>query len=350
MCISLAPSQLSISTILPNTIVPFEKAFKDPTSGALSDNIAWGLVWFSSKENRTLHESYYTASTDCNTTKVGKKYVFRIENLSDKRSNESITKYLASQAAGIPRDATENDYSAEITSLQACGIGASSIEPTTIPMCDIDEIFTYLNNLVFALLSYAHKAITRVSFNVSVADLLEEVGMSRSGDTIAPAHRGVVPGGDAAASLWGVEIEPNVLVAKDGFTAVGAPWEIRYLTLPNSFITTQLTKQGDGGAYATAFVLSRKNALCCIVLAVRDKSASIRESLNEVVPLTNFAGTWVDEATNSSAPLEMPLRSGAELLTSELIGSGTQDSRLGFKATFFNSTEADVIQDPRLDA
>ena len=113
----------------------------------LPDGTAWAVALFSSKENKTLYEKYYTPPVDVGVKKVDQNSVFRIASISklftvwsflkevgDERFNDPVTWYipelanlsrmndtvyddldqvrwdevtlgqLASSAAGIPRD------------------------------------------------------------------------------------------------------------------------------------------------------------------------------------------------------------------------------------------------------
>jgi hypothetical protein len=191
-------------------------------------------------------------------------------------------------------------------------------------------------------------------------------------------------------------------------TTVGAPWEIRSLLLPNRRVSQIYTKQGDEGTYHAALVLSPEHDLGWVVHAAGTASAVDTNGVRETImnafgslflpaaeqqardeAATRFAGTFADAATNSSVTvLAAPSGGPAGLAVTSLVshgkqiigpespliqiygagqsarlypsnlratslsknGSGTYDSRLGFKATYFNATQPGVIQDPCLEA
>lgn len=146
-----SPSRLSNSTSLSRAITAFEASLHDAKLGLQANDTAWAVALFSSKENKTLYEHYYTPPIDIGVPKVDRDSIFRIGSVSkvfsvwsfllevgDEHFNDPITKYipeltnltganklgvdelyndldsvrwdevtlgqLASHAAGIPRD------------------------------------------------------------------------------------------------------------------------------------------------------------------------------------------------------------------------------------------------------
>ena len=144
-----SPSRLSNSSALAQATSKFESLLKNDALGLMPNDTAWGVALFSSKENRTLYQHYYTPPIDIGVKEVDENSIFRIGSVSkvfsvwsflievgDSYFNDPITKYvpelanlgnstgtnalyddldnvkwdevtlgeLASQAAGIPRD------------------------------------------------------------------------------------------------------------------------------------------------------------------------------------------------------------------------------------------------------
>ncbi|KAI0965732.1 beta-lactamase/transpeptidase-like protein [Xylaria arbuscula] len=506
------PSHLSNSSALNETVAQFQKSLQD--AGLQGNDTAWAAALFSSKENKTLYEHYYTPPIDIGVSKVDRDSVFRIGSVSkvfsawsflieigDERFNDPITKYipelanagcakgsnkqevyndidqvrwdevtigqLASHSAGIPRDPTYNDLAVEFGA-EAEAFGFPTLNKTDIPICGAPgtnrtctrgELFSYLlkqapeyptayspsySNVAYALLSYVQQAITGSPISTSVTDnIMGALGMSHSSFEKAPLSGGVIPGGDPTAVGWNENLGPNnpagsiyssmsdmikasqailqsTLISpaqtrrwlkpmiQTGYlgTAVGAPWEIRYLTLSDNRISELYTKQGDEGTYHAAMVLSPEHDLGWIVLTAGTATAdvaSVRDTLlnsygDFFLPMaeqqaadeakTNFAGTYVDEVTNSSVTVQEGPSGSPGLLVSSLTsrgvqvvgpesplveiygagqyarlypsnlratsltsdGSGTYDSRLGFRATYFNSTQEGEVNDPCLYA
>lgn len=142
-----SPSHLSKSSLLREAISSFNKSLQDVQLGLQTNEAAWAVALFSSKENKTLYEHYYTPPIH-GMSKVDGNSIFRIGSISkvfsvwsflkevgDQHFNDPITKYvpelanltctdhdelyndidhvrwdeitlgqLASHAAGIPRD------------------------------------------------------------------------------------------------------------------------------------------------------------------------------------------------------------------------------------------------------
>lgn len=300
-------------------------------------------------------------------------------------------------------------------------------------------------NLAYALLGYAQEAITGIPVEVAITNnIFKALGMNESSFSEPPSSGGVIPGGDPSAVSWDLDMgptspsgslysstsdlvkagqailqstllspaqtrrwfHPRMQTSRVG-AAVGAPWEIRYLTLPEGQRTTQLfSKQGDTGGYHAVLSLSPEHGLGWVVLTAgtMDSTApAVRETLmnsfaNNFLPaaetqardeaVTNFAGTYTHKATNSSVTIKVDSAGRPGLLVKALMSrgvmaigpespfisiygagqsarlypsnlrtisrkrddSGDYDSRLGFRATFFNSTEDGQIQDPCLMA
>ncbi|KAI1365730.1 beta-lactamase/transpeptidase-like protein [Xylaria arbuscula] len=373
---------------------------------------------------------------------------------------------LASQAAGIPRDPTYNDLGAEFDSTQAAAFGFPVLEKTQIPTCGApgtnrtctrSELLSYLlkqkpvyptaqspaySNVAYALLGYAQQAITGTPLGVAITEnIIKTLGMTHTSYEETPSNGGVILG-DPTTVGWDENLGPvspagsmysstsdmikagqamlqSTLLSQaqtrrwlkpliqTGFisTAVGAPWEIRYLTLADNRISQLYTKQGDEGNYHAAIVLSPEHDLGWVVLtagAPGAEAAGVRDALlnsfgDLFLPMAerqaadeakmNFAGTFIDESTNSSAIIEVG-PGGPGLLVKSLIsrgvqvvgpespliqvygagqyarlypsnlratsltcdGTGTYDSRHGFRATFFNATEPGKVEDPCLYA
>ncbi|KAI0465682.1 beta-lactamase/transpeptidase-like protein [Xylaria cf. heliscus] len=510
-----SPSGLSNSSILSESIAEFERSLRDVELGLQANDTAWAVALFSSRENKTLYEQYYTPPIDVGVSQVDTHSIFRIGSVSkvfsvwsflievgDTRFNDPITKYvpelanltcnsgsdgqelysdidhvrwdeitlgqLASHAAGIPRDPTFNDLSGELDSKQASALGLPALESNEIPLCGIpgvtrvctrSELFYYLlkqrplyptanspaySNVAYTLLGYAQQAITGTSISDAVTmNIFEALSMTNSSFSRKPSSGGVIPGGNESVVGWNEDLGPtspagsiysstsdlikaghailrSTLLSpaqtrrwlkplmQTGYlgTAVGAPWEIRYLTLADQRVSQLYTKQGDAGTYHAALVLSPEHDLGWVVLAADAtgiNASRIRETLMNsfgelFLPMAesqakneaevNFAGFFTDGATNSWVRIQTgPAGSSGLLVTgltshgvqvigpeSPLIqiygvghsarlypsnlratsiskgGSGTYDSRIGFKATYFNTTEPDKIQDPCLSA
>ncbi|KAI0509418.1 beta-lactamase/transpeptidase-like protein [Xylaria bambusicola] len=506
-------AHLSNSSALSQSIAKFEKLSR--STSLKGNDAAWAVALFSSRENKTLYEHYYTPPVDIGVSRVDRDSIFRIGSVTkvfsvwsflieagDEYFHEPVTKYipelansscakganqqevyndidcirwnevtlgqLASQSAGIPRDPTYNDLGAELDFAQAAAFGFPVLEKPEIPICGAPgtnrtctrtEMFSYLlrqhpsyptaqspaySNIAFALLGYAQQAITGAPIGGAITNnILKALGMSHSSYKDIPSHGGVIPGGDPTAVGWDEKLGLNSPagsmysstsdmikagqallqskllspaqtrrwlkpLAQTGYlsTAVGAPWEIRYLTLSDNRISQLYTKQGDEGNYHAALVLSPEHDLGWIVLTAGVPTvnvASVRDTLLNVfgdyfLPMaeqqaaeeakSNFVGTFVDEASNSSAVIEVGPSDSPGLLVRKLVSRGVQvvgpespliqlygagqyarlypsnlratslsksgcrtyDSRLGFRATFFNATEPGKVEDPCLEA
>jgi hypothetical protein len=159
------PLHLSGSQRLSSAITEFERLLTDETLNLQPHDTAWGVSLFSTKENRTLYEHYYTPPIDVGVKEVNGDSIFRIGSVSkvfsvwaflieagDRYFNDPITKYvpelanlsfpynssqgyrlyddidhvrwedvtmgeLASQAAGIARDGKSGIATAAIRSM-----------------------------------------------------------------------------------------------------------------------------------------------------------------------------------------------------------------------------------------
>ncbi|KAI0401665.1 beta-lactamase/transpeptidase-like protein [Xylaria palmicola] len=501
-----SPSYLSNSPLLARAIAQFEKSL----SGVQRNDTVWAVALFSSKENKTLYEHFYTPPIDVGVPEVNRDSIFRIGSVSkvfsvwsflkevgDEHFNDPITKYvpelanltcnkgvnsqglyndidhvrwdevtlgeLASHAAGIPRDPTMNDLAAESSPIQTQALGFPALENPEVPVCGIpgvnrictrSELFSYLlkqhplyptayspaySNVAYTLLGYAQQAITGTLVSDAVTNnIFRALHMDNSSFQDTPTHGGVIPGGKASDVGWDQDLGPtspsgsvyssasdmvkagqailqSTLMSpartrrwlkplmQTGYlsTAVGAPWEIRYLIGPNQRVSQLYTKQGDVGTYHAALVLSPEHDLGWVVLAAGTATSgahTVRETLMNsfgdlFLPMagrqarkeaeSNFAGSFVDKATNSSVTIqagpsgllvtslishdvqvvgsESPLvqiygvGQSARLYPSNLKatsisehGPGTYVSRLGFRATYFNATQPGKVQDPCL--
>ncbi|GAW26447.1 hypothetical protein SAMD00023353_3200620 [Rosellinia necatrix] len=513
-----SPSGLSNSSLLNEAITTFEKSFQNAQLGLQANDTAWTVALFSSKENKTLYEHYYTPPIDVGVPEVNENSIFRVGSVSkvfsvwsflievgDERFNDPITRYipelanlscadgrgdsqeiyndidrvrweevtlgqLASHAAGIPRDPTSNDLAAELGPDQASAFGFPALKNTEIPVCNApgvnrsctrSELFSYLlkqrpiyptahspaySNVAYTLLGYAQQAITGTPVGAAITNnIFGTLGMANSSFTDAPSSGGVIPGGDASGAGWDEDLGPfspagsiysstsdmvkagqavlrSALATRaqtrrwlrplmqTGYlgTAVGAPWEIRYLYLGlgGRRVAQLYTKQGDVGNYHAALVLSPEHDLGWVVLAAGtagSRAGGIRETLMNSIGSVflpaaerqareeagrNFAGEFVDAATNSSATIRTGPSGSPGLLVTSLVsrgvqvigpqsplvqiygvgtsarlypsdlratsvsrdGLGTFDSRLGFRATYFNASQPGEIQDPCLSA
>jgi len=296
------------------------------------------------------------------------------------------------------------------------------------------------SNVAYALLSFAQEAVTGNPVGSAITtNILSALNMTSSSFEAKPKSDGVIPGEESivgwdwdmgtinpAASMYcstGDMVKAGQAILRSTTmtpaqtrrwlkpmsqtgvlgSAVGAPWEIRYLTVGGR-VTQLYTKQGDMGGYRAAFVLSPEHELGAVIFSagpLESNSAAVRETLMNAVgkifiPMAedqarveardNFAGTYTDEATNSSVTINVddstnglyvagffsrgveivgpqspfiPIYGAgqsARLFPSNLRavrttdgGTGTYTARLGFRASFFNATgDANDVQDPGL--
>lgn len=102
-----APSQISSSNSLADAIAAFEVLLDDEELGLRPNDSAWTVALFSSKENKTLYERYYTPAIDVGVPSINQHSIFRIASVSkvfsvwtflmevgDGHFNEPITKYI----------------------------------------------------------------------------------------------------------------------------------------------------------------------------------------------------------------------------------------------------------------
>ncbi len=162
-----APRNLSTSPLLASAVAEFKTLLNNASLGLTPNDTAFSVAMFSSKENRTIFEYYYTPEIDIGVPSLDRDSVFRIASISkvftvwaflvgagDASFNDPITKYvpelaqvssgsptgcngsvvyddindvrwddvtignLASQSAGIPRDGTSTQLLLLVTSYQ----------------------------------------------------------------------------------------------------------------------------------------------------------------------------------------------------------------------------------------
>jgi hypothetical protein len=188
--------------------------------------------------------------------------------------------------------------------------------------------------------------------------------------------------------------------------AVGAPWEITNLESPNNRLTQYYTKQGDLNGYHAALVLSPEHEVGWVVLTAGtlDSNAPVIrttlmnsfaeilmpavEAQAQVEAGINFNGTFTDPATNSSItvaagdnghaglsilqltnhgveifgtnvspivssfgikPTTQMFPTTLKTISKTADGTGTYESRLGFRMVYFQQDEAGVLGDPCLN-
>lgn len=272
--------------------------------------------------------------------------------------------------------------------------------------------------------------------------IFKPLGLQYSSYSKAPASGGVIPGGDPLAAGWvrdyGVDsaggsaymstadlvtagrailqsallppaqtrrwLKPRMQTGYSG-AAVGAPWEITFLELPNNRSADFYIKDGDMDAYHSTLVLSPQHDLGFVVLSAGTTSTAtlirtvLKMALGEIfVPAVEsqaqdeagirFNGTYVDEGTNSSVtiaaghgghpgltvqslishgvPMIGPGSSPDSPLATQLAignhtrlypttlktvsrrssGCGSYEARLGFRAGFQTQFISGTLQDP----
>lgn len=77
-----APSWLSNSSLLADVTAQFETLLTNTSLGLQANDTAWGVALFSSKENKTLYEKYYTPPVDVGVKTVDRDSIFRIGSVS----------------------------------------------------------------------------------------------------------------------------------------------------------------------------------------------------------------------------------------------------------------------------
>ncbi|KAI0390670.1 beta-lactamase/transpeptidase-like protein [Xylariaceae sp. FL0594] len=457
-----------------------------------------GFERFNDPITRYVPELRNVASSACRSSRAGGRKGEEVYNDLDHVLWDEVTLgQLASHAAGVPRDPSGNDLAGQLSTDQAAALGLPPLNRSEIPVCGVsgfnractrEEALSYIltqhplyptahspaySNYGFALLSYAQEAITGVPLADSMGrNIFQALGMRNTSFSTPPPSGGVVPGGSESAVQWttdlgatnpagsiysstadmvkaGQAILRSTLLSRGATrqwlqpqiqtgvlsTAVGAPWEIRYIDtapLPNNEprVTQVPTKQGDLGAYHSALVLSPEHSIGFVILAAGSAATDIRtklmDSLGDVfLPLaerqareearTNFAGKYVDDATNTSVTIRLDPSSGAGLAVENLVSRGVQvigpesplarlfggvgesarlypsnlkavslragkkekkkgkhgypggacagagagggeggedvyESKVGFRATYFNATQANELEDPCLSA
>lgn len=109
-----SPSRLSNSSLLSEAIASFGKSLDDVQLDLQANDTAWAVALFSSKQNETLYEHYYTPPIDVGVSKVDRNSIFRIGSVSkvfsvwsflisvgDEHFNDPITKYIP-ELANLP--------------------------------------------------------------------------------------------------------------------------------------------------------------------------------------------------------------------------------------------------------
>ncbi|TLD05218.1 uncharacterized protein PgNI_09994 [Pyricularia grisea] len=386
------------------------------------------------------------------------------DDIDHVRWEEVTLGQLAGQLAGIPRDPAQTDLSAQYSQEQTMTLGLPPLSNEEIPQCGVpgllrsctrSEMISQLlkqhpifstayspaySNVAYALLGFAQEAATGTPVGEAIsAGIMSALDMRSSSYDTAPKSGGVIPG-NASAVGWdydlGTTSPSGALYSSTGDmikagqailgsktmkpaqtrrwlkpmsqtgvlgSAVGAPWEIRYLMLGGR-VAQLYTKQGDIGGYRAAFVLSPEHDLGAIIFSAAplgSNSAAVRETLMNAVgdvflPMAedqarlearrNFAGVYKDVETNSSVTIEVDdsmtgltvkslfsrgtevigdnspfikifqagqsarlFPSNLQTVKEKTSGEGTFVSRLGFRASFFNVTgDANAVQDPGL--
>ena len=236
------------------------------------------------------------------------------------------------------------------------------------------------SNIAFTLLGYAQEAITGESFNNTISkSIFSVLDMKHSSFEETPLSGGVIPGNNASEVGWDLDfgqtapagstysstadmvkaaqaILQSTLISpaqtrrwlkpmiQTGYlsTAVGAPWEIRYLNFPNQRMVQCHTKQGDVGSYHTALALSPEHDLGWVVLTGGTANSTASNVRNELFnafsdiflpaaekqareeAVINFSGNYVDETTNSSATIQAGDNGRAGLVVLSLISHGVE--------------------------
>ncbi|TLD28957.1 hypothetical protein PspLS_03580 [Pyricularia sp. CBS 133598] len=387
------------------------------------------------------------------------------DDIDQVRWEEVTLGQLAGQLAGIPRDPAQTDLSAQYSAEQAMALGLPPLADEEIPQCGVPgllrsctrgEMISQLlkqhpvfstayspaySNVAYALLGFAQEAATGTPVGEAISTgIMSALNMTSSSYNKAPKSGGVIPGNPSAVG-WDFDLGTNspsgALYSSTGDmikagqailgsktmkpaqtrrwlkpmsqtgvlgSAVGAPWEIRYLMLGGR-VAQLYTKQGDIGGYRAAFLLSPEHDLGAIIFSagpLGSNSAVVRETLMNAVgsaflPMAedqarlearkNLAGVYKDFETNSSVTIDvddsitgLTVKSlssrGTEIIgdnspfinmfqagrSARLFPSNLQTvkrrtsgeggvfvSRLGFRASFFNVTgDANAVQDPGL--
>ncbi|KAK0392840.1 hypothetical protein NLU13_2334 [Sarocladium strictum] len=407
-----SPSSLLGSDALTSAAQKFDDSV-EASDAVQSNQTAWAVAVFSTHDEEPLYERYYTPDYDVGVSEVGRDSVFRMASVSkvfgvwtflvevgDDHFNEPITKYvpelaaaaaaatnqtaegvvyddidhvrwdevtlgqLASQLAGIPRDATESDLSAELPREVAKSLGLAALPEADIPKCGVpgllgscsrSEMISQLlkqhpifptayspaySNVAYALLSFAQEAITGTPVSEAIStNVFAALNMTSSSYNTPPSSGGVIPtapSGSLYSSTGDMVKAGQAILGSKTMTAaqtrrwlkptsqtgvlgsaVGAPWEIRHLMLDGR-LTQLYTKQGDLGGYRAAFILSPDHDIGAIVFSagpLESNSAAVRETLMNAVGSVflptaeaqaraeareNFAGIYKDAGTNSS--------------------------------------------------
>lgn len=279
---------------------------------------------------------------------------------------------------------TAGDLSVKYPSSFFTALGVQAINSTEIPTCGADstqppctraQFFHYLllqhpafptahspaySNIAYLILSYALEAITGKDFATMVqSDILTPLNLTHSSyDTPNTTANGVIPTGNATTAGWSEELgvdnpggsaftsttdfvamgrailnstllspaqtrrwlKPRIQTSSPG-TSVGAPWEIRSLTVNGTGRKVDYyTKAGDVGTYHAELVLVPDYQIGFTVLAagVDSQASAIRTALVDTMisvfapaveeaareeAAENYAGVYVDNTSNSSVTI-----------------------------------------------
>ncbi|KAH8881931.1 beta-lactamase/transpeptidase-like protein, partial [Thozetella sp. PMI_491] len=270
-----AARELSGSLLLDRAIATFESVLSNETLRLRANDTAFGVALFSSTENKMRYESYHTPPINVGVPAVDRNSIFRIGSISklftvwtflvnargDSLFNEPVTKYvpelagllgevggdvvygdinqvnweevtlgnLASQAAGIPRDAILGAFST-LPAGQLAQLGIPPVKeserPTcgtneTAPPCDREQTFGHLlkqypifatshspaySNIAYTILAYALEKITGEDMESLMTEtIVQLLGLGHSSYSKVPSSGGVIPG-DLTQSGWAWDI------------------------------------------------------------------------------------------------------------------------------------------------
>ncbi|RBR14480.1 uncharacterized protein FIESC28_07716 [Fusarium coffeatum] len=214
-------------------------------------------------------------------------------------------------------------------------------------------------NVAYALLGFAQEAITGTPVSEAISNnILSALNMTSTTFSRKPDVGGVIPGNESVVG-WDRDMGPispagslysstadmvkagRAILGSSTMTpaqtrrwlqpmsqtgilgsAVGAPWEIRHLMIDGR-LTQLYTKQGDTGGYRSALILSPEHDIGAVVFSagpITSNSGPVRETLMNAVgkaflPMAetqarieaqdNFAGSYIDETTNSSVIIQV---------------------------------------------
>jgi CubicO group peptidase (beta-lactamase class C family) len=117
-----APQLLSTSQLVASAGAEFQALLSNASLGLAPNDTAFSVVMFSSKENKTLYEYYYTPEMDVGVSSVDRDSVFRIASVSkvftvwaflvgagDASFNDPITKYVPELAQALASPPTDSN-------------------------------------------------------------------------------------------------------------------------------------------------------------------------------------------------------------------------------------------------